>query len=111
MPDTSTNKRAGRKRPVKNNRANKKSVKVKLPEAESLSYAALRVALDSFQHMALVYYGAGQSYSEREGIDPNLISACERLADYIKRIGCATLERLESRRDISRLPDFQRNGL
>ena len=66
MPDTSTNKRAARKSPVKTKRANKKSVKVKLPEAESLSYAALRVALDSFQHMALVYYGAGQSYSERE---------------------------------------------
>jgi hypothetical protein len=66
MPDTSTNKRAARKSPVKTKRANKKSVKVKLPPAESLSYAALRVALDSFQHMALVYYGAGQSSSERD---------------------------------------------
>jgi hypothetical protein len=49
-----------------NNPANKTPVIIKLPQAESLSYAALRVALDSFQHMALVYYGAGQSSSERD---------------------------------------------
>jgi hypothetical protein len=64
MPVTS--KKGARPRgPNKNNPVNKKGGIKKLPPAECRSYAALRVALDSFQAMALVYYAAGKTSSER----------------------------------------------
>ena len=52
----------------------------------------------------------GQSRGEREAIDPNLVGNGERLGDNIKGFR-STLECLEARCDIRRLPDFQRDGL
>ena len=52
----------------------------------------------------------GQSRGEREAIDPNLVGTGERLTNNIKGLR-ATLECLEGRCDIRRLPDFQRDGL
>jgi hypothetical protein len=66
MSDISTNKGAGRKSPIKDNAANKKGVAIKLPSGDARSYATLRVALDSFQAVALAYYAAGTSAGERE---------------------------------------------
>jgi|SRR5215471_4669138 len=66
MPDTSTSKGAARKSTTKNKAVIKIGKTVKLRSADSRSYAALRVALDSFQAMALVYYAAGKTSSERK---------------------------------------------
>jgi hypothetical protein len=52
----------------------------------------------------------GQSRAEREAIDPNLVGSGERITNSIKGLR-ATLECLEGRCDIRRLPDFQRDCL
>ena len=51
-----------------------------------------------------------QPRTQREAIDPNLIGTGEQLTNNIKGLR-ATLECLEGRCDIRRLPDFQRDGL
>ena len=52
----------------------------------------------------------GSRVGEREAIDPNLVGSGERITNNIKGLR-ATLECLEGRCDIRRLPDFQRDGL
>lgn|SRR5262249_34793783 len=72
MAKTSAPKEPKGKSPIKDNRSKQKAppfqlgVPNKLPAGESGSYAELRIALDSFQAMALVYYGAGKSAKERK---------------------------------------------